>query len=192
MKLTADALNHLLRQNPWATERLRPFAGKTLRLHLPPLRTSLTLDASGECLPAAPDSPVDAEIHVPFGAALRMLADPDSAMNLATLQGDMDLATTFGKVLQQMRWDAEEDLSRIVGDIPAHQLTQTGARIRQELSRQALSLAGMLSEYWLEESPLIAKRTHLERFSGEVDALREDVERLEKRLARLEQSRPCD
>ena len=95
-------------------------------------------------------------------------------------------------MLQQIRWDFEEDLSRVVGDIPAHQLTQTGARVRQELSRQALSLAGMFAEYWLEEEPLIAKRVHLERFSSAIDALRDDAERLEKRLEKLEQARRCD
>ncbi len=192
MKLTAAALNHLLRQNPWAAERLRPFAGKTIRLQVPPLQTTLTLDGAGECVAAAPDAPIDAEILVPASAALRLLANPSSAMTLATLQGDMDLATTFGKVLQQIRWDFEEDLSRVVGDIPAHQLTQTGARVRQELSRQALSLAGMFAEYWLEEEPLIAKRVHLERFSSAIDALRDDAERLEKRLEKLEQARRCD
>lgn len=192
MKLTAAALNHLLRQNPWAAERLRPFAGKTIRLQVPPLQTTLTLDGAGECMAATPDTPIDAEILVPASAALRLLADPSSAMTLATLQGDMELATTFGKVLQQIRWDIEEDLSRVVGDIPAHQLTQTGARVRQELSRQALSLAGMFAEYWLEEEPLIAKRVHLERFSSAIDALRDDAERLEKRLEKLEQARRCD
>jgi len=192
LKLTAAALNHLLRQNPWAAERLRPFAGKTIRLQVPPLQTTLTLDGAGECMAATPDTPIDAEILVPASAALRLLADPSSAMTLATLQGDMELATTFGKVLQQIRWDIEEDLSRVVGDIPAHQLTQTGARVRQELSRQALSLAGMFAEYWLEEEPLIAKRVHLERFSSAIDALRDDAERLEKRLEKLEQARRCD
>jgi ubiquinone biosynthesis protein UbiJ len=47
----------------------------------------------------------------------------------------------------------------------------------------------MFAEYWLEEEPLIAKKTHLAQFARDVDALREDAERLEKRLERLEQSR---
>lgn len=189
MKLTADALNHLLHQNSWALESLHPYAGKTIRISIPPLQSTLTIDASGTCTTATKEAAIDAEIRLSTGAALRMLVQPEAAMGLATLDGDMAFASTFGKVLQNLRWDAEEDLSRIVGDIPAHQLAQTGAYIRQEIGRQAASVAGMFAEYWLEEEPMIAKKTHLARFSREVDVLREDSERLEKRLERLEQSR---
>ncbi len=189
MRLTADTLNHLLRQNSWAAEKLRPHAGKTIRISIPPLQSTLTLDGAGEFLTAAQDAPVDAEILLSAGAALRMLAQPGIAMSLATLQGDMELATTVGKVLRELRWDAEEDLSRVIGDIPAHQLGLVGARIRKEIGRQAASVAGMFAEYWLEEQPLIAKKTHLAQFARDVDALREDAERLTKRLERLEPSR---
>ena len=189
MRLTADALNHLLRQNSWAAEKLRPHAGKTLRIGVMPLQSTLTLDNAGEFSTAAPEATVDAKILLSPGSALRLLIEPASAMNLATLEGDMELATTVGKVLRDLRWDIEEDLSRVIGDIPAHQLGQAGARIRREIGRQAASVAGMFAEYWLEEQPLIAKKTHLAQFSRDVDALREDAERLAKRLERLEQPR---
>lgn len=189
MKLTVDALNHLLRQNSWTIEKLRPFSGKVIRVTLPPFNSTLMIDGGGEFSGAAPESAIDAEISLSPAAALRLILQPEAASNLVTLQGDMELATTVGKVLQGLRWDAEEDLSRIVGDIPAHQLTQTGNRIRQEIGRQAASFAGILAEYWLEEQPLIAKRPHLERFSREVDTLRDDAERLTKRIASLEQKR---
>lgn len=186
MKLTADALNHLLRQNTWAAEQLRPYAGKVVRLTLPPLQTTLAINGAGEFAAAAPDAPVDAEISLTPGAALRLLLQPDAAANLATLHGDTQLATAVGKVLHGLRWDAEEDLSRIVGDIPAHELSRAGARIKHELGRQAWSIAGMFAEYWLEERPLIAKKRHLEQFARDVDALRDDAERLAKRIERLE------
>jgi ubiquinone biosynthesis protein UbiJ len=43
----------------------------------------------------------------------------------------------------------------------------------------------MLSEYWQEEMPLIAKKRHVEKFNSEVDNLRADVARFEKKLAKL-------
>ena len=46
----------------------------------------------------------------------------------------------------------------------------------------------MAAEYWTEERPLIAKRAHVEQFAHEVDQLRGDVERLEKRLEKLSRS----
>jgi ubiquinone biosynthesis protein UbiJ len=43
----------------------------------------------------------------------------------------------------------------------------------------------MLTEYWQEENPLIAKKRHVENFVEEVDHLRDDVDRLEKRIEKL-------
>jgi ubiquinone biosynthesis protein UbiJ len=104
------------------------------------------------------------------------------------LEGDAELAANVGKVLQQLEWEYEEDLSRVIGDIPAQQLVSLGKRAVTEGRRQAESLAGMLAEYWVEEQPLIAKKRHLEEFSTEVDTLRNDVDRLAKRLKKLERS----
>jgi len=185
-QLNAHLINHLLSQNTWATEQLRPFSGKVVRLSIPPLHTTLVIEGNGQFVPAAPDATIAAEIALSPSAVARLALEPDAASGLAALQGDSELAAAVGKVLQGLRWDAEEDLSRIIGDIPAHELTRVGSRISRELRRQAWSLAGMFAEYWLEEQPLIAKKRHLDSFSRDVDALRENVERLAKRLERLE------
>lgn len=189
-QLNAHLLNHLLTQNTWATERLTPYAGKVIELALPPLRSRLRILGNGQFDDASGEISPHATLRLNPGAALRFLADRQLDATQLAIEGDTELATAVGKVLQNLRWDVEEDLSRVIGDIPAHQLTQAGTRIRQEIGRQATSVAGMFAEYWLEEEPLIAKKPHLAQFSRDVDALREDAERLEKRLQRLEQSRP--
>ena len=84
-----------------------------------------------------------------------------------------------------MRWDLEEDLSRIVGDVVAHRLTQTGAALLAWHAVAASNLAQSLAEYWTEEQPLIASRAAVREFVEAVDALRDDAQRLEKRIERL-------
>ena len=189
MKLSARALNHLLAQNSWAEEKLIPYAGKVVQLSLTPFETLLAITSDGRFETAPPGAIPDAGISLAPSAALRMLFDPSSAATVSRISGDAELAGAVGKVLQGLRWDAEEDLSRVIGDVPAHQLTQTSQHIKQELGRQAWAIAGMVAEYWLEEEPLIAKRRHLEEFSRDVDALRDDLERFAKRLEKLEQAR---
>jgi len=104
------------------------------------------------------------------------------------LAGDVELATEVAKVLQLLQWEYEEDLSKLIGDIPAHELVRYGRRALAEGRRQTLSLAGMFAEYWLEERPLIARKRDLERFAMEVDRLRDDAERLAKNIKKLEKS----
>ncbi len=183
------ALNHLLRQNAWAVDRLRPYGGKTIRFDLPPFSATLTLIDGGEFVPAIEHAIPDATIALKPIAALRRLTGQPMQPDDYRLEGDTELAANVGKVLQQLEWEYEEDLSHLIGDIPAQQLVSFGKRTLQEGRRQAESLAGMFAEYWQEEQPLIAKKRHLEKFSAEVDTLRDDVERLEKRLQKLESSR---
>lgn len=185
---TAAALNHLLVQNS-AAKQLRPHADKVVRLAVPPLDSTLIIGADGLFTQATPDRPVDAEIHLGPATALRTLLDRD-AIPEVRLAGDIALATAVGKVLQALRWDAEADLSRVIGDIPAHLLGRASGALRQACGAQAASVAGMLAEYWLEERPLIARRSDLEHFSRNVDTLRDDAERLSKRLDRLQQAPP--
>jgi ubiquinone biosynthesis protein UbiJ len=187
-QLNAHILNHLLSQNSWAADRLRRFAGKTIELSLPPMQTRLFILDQGEFAIAPADAETHAKISLPPAAALRLLAEGQFDATQLNIDGDTELATEVGKVLQNLSWEYEEDLSHLIGDIPAHQLVSFGRRAATEAMRQTTSLAGMFAEYWLEEQPLIAKRRHLEGFSREVDALRDDTERLAKRLEKLEQA----
>lgn len=187
MNFSVDALNHLLRQNSWAAERLRPYAGKVVRLTLAPLELTLLIDAAGEFTPAPEDVTPDAGVALTPASALRLWLLQDAPPELMVMQGDPALATLLGEILRNLRWDAEEDLSRIVGDIPAHQLSRAGSHIVSELRRQAWSVAGQFAEYWLEEQPLIAKQRHLDGFSRDIAALQADIERIEQRIQDLEQ-----
>jgi ubiquinone biosynthesis protein UbiJ len=91
----------------------------------------------------------------------------------------------LAKVLQGMRWDYEEDLSKIIGDIPATQANAFAKKTYSEAKSKVINVTEMLTEYWQEENPLIAKKRHVEAFVKDVDQLRDDVERLEKRIEKL-------
>jgi ubiquinone biosynthesis protein UbiJ len=122
---------------------------------------------------------------LPPSTALRLLAGDANAETLVTVEGDTGLALALSRVLRNMSWEYEEDLSKIIGDVPAHQLSQAGRKAAAEIRAQTLNVADMFAEYWQEEQPLIAKKRHVARFVEEVSEFRDEVERLEKRLDRL-------
>lgn len=186
MNLAVDALNHLLLQNSWAVDRLQPYAGKVVRIILTPMETTLLIDGAGEFSPAPPDAPIDTTLGCSPAAALRLWLSPSAPPDLISLQGDPALGALLSEILRNLNWDAEEDLSRIVGDIPARQLSQAGSHITAELRRQAWSVAGMFAEYWLEEQPLIAKKPQLDAFGQEVRQLKLDTDSLAQRIERME------
>jgi ubiquinone biosynthesis protein UbiJ len=178
-------LNHLVNQNSWAKEQLLPFGGKTVRFNIPPMSATLTVLEDGGLAMAGESSSADASVSIPLPVAIRLLANDDSAATLATLEGDTELAAALAKVVRGMTWEYEEDLSRVIGDIPAHQVAEFGRKAASEIKSQSVNLVQMLSEYWQEEQPMIAKKRHVEAFNRQVDSLREDTERLEKRIAKL-------
>jgi ubiquinone biosynthesis protein UbiJ len=178
-------LNHLVNQNSWAKEQLLSFGGKTVRFNIPPMSATLTVLEDGGLSMAGESSSADASVSIPLPVAIRLLANDDSAATLATLEGDTELAAALAKVVRGMTWEYEEDLSRVIGDIPAHQVAEFGRKAASEIKSQSVNLVQMLSEYWQEEQPMIAKKRHVEAFNRQVDSLREDTERLEKRIAKL-------
>lgn len=178
-------LNHLINQNLWAREQLQPFGGKTVRFNIPPISATLTVLEDGGLAMAGESSSPDASISIPLPVAIRLLANDDSAATLATLEGDTELASTLAKILRGISWEYEEDLSKLIGDIPAHEIAEFGRKATTEIKSQSVNLAQMLSEYWQEEQPIIAKKRHIDTFNQEIDSLREATERLEKRIEKL-------
>ncbi|WP_334107712.1 ubiquinone biosynthesis accessory factor UbiJ [Methylobacillus sp.] len=183
--LLTRLLNHLLTQNSWAAEQLQPFAGKHAHLALPPLSATVVVLEDGGLAIAGETAIADATITVPPSVALRILAGDERANTSAAITGDTEFATALAKVLQGMSWEYEEDLSHIVGDIPAHEIVRRGRAAVSQVKHQAANIAGMFAEYWQEEQPLIAKKRHVEQFIQDVDTLQEDTQRLAKRIHKL-------
>lgn len=183
--LITRLLNHLVNQNDWAREQLQPYSGKAVLFVIPPARMKIIVLEDGGLAAAGQAAEVLAKVTLPPSAAMRLLAGDANAETLATIDGDTELALALSKVLRNLSWEYEEDLSKLIGDAPAHQLSQFGRKAVSEIRTQSLNVVDMFAEYWQEERPLIAKKRHVERFVQDVADLRDEAERLEKRLDKL-------
>lgn len=178
-------LQHITNQNNWSRKHLMPFAGKVVQFNVVPIRAKFIILEDGS-LGVPPDHAIaDAIIHIPPSLALRLMASDVSAKMQIKIDGDTQLASEVSKVLQYIRWDIEDDLSKAVGDIPANKFISFAKESTQVLKKQSINLAEMLKEYWQEEKPVLAKKWQINQFNANVDNLRSDVNRLEKRLNKL-------
>ena len=183
----AAALNHLLGRAEWARTRLAPFAGKRVRIDAAPV--TLTLEIAVDGTVATGRGEPDVVCCVSPGLALRMAAGDDNAWREAAVDGDTALAREVLYLAQNLRWDVEEDLSRVFGDIIAHRLAGAGRAFARWQRDTLDALARQSAAYWTEEQPLIASRALIEQFGRDVDTLRDDLARAEKRIEQLEQRR---
>jgi len=183
-------LNHLLAREAWATDRLRPFAGRRVRLRLPPLPDlALALGADGLLARDAAEGAPDLVITLKPGALPGLLARDDRLMRDAEVSGDTDLAAALQFVFRNLRWDVEEDLARVVGDAAAHRAVSTGRAFVAWQQDAAKRLGDNVAEYLKEESGQLPRPADAADFGRGVADARDAVERLEKRIARLEAKR---
>jgi ubiquinone biosynthesis accessory factor UbiJ len=187
----AGALNHVLRSAPLAMERLRPHAGRTVAFHVGPVTTAFTIQTTGEVTAALPGASRDLEVRMSPFLLPRLAIHEEAAYREIEMKGDMELAQEISFLARHLDWDAEVDLARVVGDIPAHRVIG-GLRTLRSWGREAtLRAAQGAAEYWTEEQPLIASRVKVEDFVRGVADLRDALDRLEKRIDRLGTSPPA-
>lgn len=184
-QISTHIIQHLLAQNEWAAPMLQPFASKAVQLNFVLFKTSLVILENGNLAIAGETNVPDATITIPPSLLLRLMAKDEAAKLQIQVDGDTHLATILAKVLSHVRWDYEDDLSKLTGDVSANKIGEFTRQSVSTVKDSAINLAEMLSEYWQEEKPLLAKKRHVEQFNTEVDTLRADVERLEKRLNKL-------
>jgi ubiquinone biosynthesis protein UbiJ len=186
MFLTAATLNHVLAQNAWAMPRLAPLAGKTFAVQAFPLPTlRLTVQPEGSLREAAPDAVAEATLSATPDALLRYFAVEPRDPKLIRISGNTQLGEEIGHVLAHISWEAEEDLSRLFGDVVAHRLAGFARSWWAWRKESVLSLAAAATEYFTEEQPLIAKRSHLQQFAREVAKVDEATDQLERRIQKL-------
>lgn len=179
------ALNHLLKDAGWARKRLRPFAGRRAHMRIPPLQLAFEVQSDG-MLAATEATAFDVEIQLPAGAPLLALQEgPEAVMREARISGLAEFADTLGAVLRGLRWDYEEDLSRVVGDIAAHRIAGAFAAFDEWRRQAGRNAAANIVEYLCEERGALPRPQEVSAFIDTVDALRDDLARLEKRVERL-------
>jgi len=178
-------LQHLMQQNSWTAPLLQPYAHKNVCIDFKVAQTTLTILNNGELAVAGETGQADATIHMPPSLAMRLLRKDPLAHSLIKIDGDAALGMAVGKILSALRWDIEDDLSKVVGDMAAYQVVQMSQEKLQRWQSQAKNLGEMLVEYWQEEQPIIAKKNRVEQFNQSVDQLREDTDRLQQRVDKL-------
>lgn len=180
------AVNHVLRSAPLALERLRPHAGRTVAFRVGLFEMAFTVQSTGEVAAALSGAPEDLRVRISPFLVPRLAAGEEAAFREIEMQGDAELAQEVSYLARNLRWDFEEDLSKAVGDIAAHRIASAARAFARWSADATLRMGQNAAEYWTEESPLIASRVKVESFASGVSELRDAVERIEKRIERLE------
>ncbi|MES2534579.1 MAG: SCP2 sterol-binding domain-containing protein [Pseudomonadota bacterium] len=179
------AINHLLVQESWAQTRLAAHAGKVAVFDGGVAIVRLQVAPDGLVQSAAEDAPANVTIRIKPADLPLIAQNRDRAFSYVKIEGDADFANTISQLSQSLQWDAEDDLSKWVGDIAATRIV-AGARATLHAAQStSRKLAENAAEYFLEEKPMLIRPQAVADFAGDVARLRDDAERLAKRIDRL-------
>jgi len=187
--LIERSLNHLLRQSPGAAEALVRHAGRSVRFDLTLIQVDFRIAGDGCFSEAVVETP-DAVIRPTPALVARLPFFGREALREAEYGGDAALLATLDRVFKQLSWDIEADLAPVIGDIAAHRLHALGSDVLAALAHTGVALGHNASEYVVEEAEMMARAVDVARFNRDVDALADDVARLDARLRLLESRQP--
>lgn len=181
-------INHLLAQEPWARQQLAVHAGKLACIDTGAVALRLRVDSAGMLAAAPADMPANVTIRVKLSDVPLILQNRERAFSYVKIEGDAEFANAISQLSKGLRWEAEHDLEKVLGPMLATRLV-SGAKDAVAFVRTGQQkLAENVAEYFLDEQPMLIRPATLQEYSAGVTRVRDDVERLAKRLARLEKA----
>lgn len=186
------ALNQALALDEDTRAGLRALQGQRVALTLasPPL--ALQVRVEGEALRVGPlegDAEPDLGVRATLGGLIQQLpifrsgnAPPVGKLRI---EGDAELARRLQKLAQGFDPDWQLPFVRVFGEVLGVQIARAVRAALQQTQVAGRNLAGMAAEYVTEESRDVVPRAELDAFHDDVDALRDGVERIAAKIARL-------
>jgi ubiquinone biosynthesis protein UbiJ len=180
--------------SPRARVLLSELQGRRLRVvaRYTPWRLTLSATADRLLLSRSEDGPVDATLSgTPFALLSMTREEPQEVIRRGDvrIEGDGQVAGIFQELALLLRPDLEAELAQLIGDVPAFGV---GSLVRRALGYgRSVARTGTqnVGEYLAHERRALVPRAEAKAFLEEVDALREHVDRVAARVARLEAER---
>lgn len=184
------ALNQCLRLDPESLANVTALEGKVIALYIEGVDAEIYLVPTSEGVRVQSIFEGDVDVRIRGGvfslARMGLSDNPASVFGDGVeMEGDTHLGRKVQKILDGLDIDWEEQLSRLTGDVIAHQV---GNAVRgfADWGRKAFGTAERdVAEYFQEESRDLVVREELAEFLDQVDEVRSGVDRMAQRVALL-------
>jgi len=188
-----NLLNRNLPRSPRARELAAALVGRRVRIEARDFRWVLIAESLNTSIRLTREStdgqPPDADIS---GSLLNLAAlagsHPEEVIQRGdvSIRGDAEVAQKFRELAMLLKPDVEEELSRLIGDSPAHQALRL-VRLATGFGRRAAQTGVRnVAEYLAHERGDLVPRAEAEDFYRGVERLREDLDRVEARVHLIE------
>ncbi len=182
-----NVLNRGLPRSPRAQQLCAELAGRSVAVAISGSGQRILVECTGVSLKlraVSGESPDATITGGPFSLLALSGPTPEAVLQRGDVRidGDAELAQKFRELALLLRPDLEEELSLVVGDVPAHQLGRFARAAFAWTRKAASTTVRNAAEYLGHERRDLVPRSEADQFLQGVDTLREDVDRLAARI----------
>lgn len=184
-------MNAVLSMDPESCRELSSMKGRTIVLEVIDTPFSLCIEVAGTGIllraghETGPDVTLRGTAPGLIGFLHASLREKSRAPASIEVIGDVNLAQEFQSVMKKFEPDWEEALSRWIGDTAARKFGNFVRDAARTMKKGLRTIELDISEYLRFEAGSVPDRSEVDEFFSSVDELRNDVERLKIRIAKL-------
>ena len=186
------ALNRMLALDSDTQIALKPLHGQriVLVLHAPPLALQVQVEeAALRVGPVELEVEPELRVRTSLGGLLGQLPMLRDAIKKPTgklrIEGDAELAQRLQRLASGFSPDWQLPFVQVFGEVVGVQIANAFAAAIKQAKHAGVNLAETAAEFVTEESRDVVSQAELAAFHDDVDTLRDDVERMAAKVARL-------
>ena len=182
------AINHLIEQEKWARDLLLRHDHKIVAVELPfgsfrlLIQDGILQDAKQEDIESSVSLEISQEAFWAF-----VKDGKGAAMKFVRISGDVDLAADLNRLFAELRWEAEEDLSKLIGDAPSRRIIVESKKVFTQANNAVEDLKSGVRDFFVNERNILLGANQFNDFKSEIRLLRDQLDRAEKKLNHIEQ-----
>ena len=187
--LILKAINHVIEQEKWARDLLLSREDQIIAISLPVgnfqlvIQNGLLTNTSDNTGLAAVSLEISQEAIWAF-----LREGKSGAMKFVRISGDVDFAADLNRLAADLKWEAEEDLAKLIGDAPSRRILLESKKLFQQASLAVDDFKLGLRDYLVNEKNTLLGAQQFNEFKSEIRLLRYQLDRTEKKIIQLDES----
>ncbi len=187
-RIMTSAIQKMIKYDPQAIQKLKPLAGKKVKVNIQPIDQALILVIHEDTISISTDAEMDVDTTIsgkPSALFAMSTNQHIPGLDGVTINGDATTGQFIADFLKQLSPDWEDAWCDLLGEGPGYQVSEFLKTIKNAGQSLFSSLQQSGKEYLLEENRELVSPHEMEAFLDEVDDLRSDVTRIERKIQQL-------
>jgi len=188
-RIMTTAIQKIIKFDKNAVKKLKPLAGKKVKINIQPIDQSVVLLIHENTLEVNTNSDIEVDTTIsgkPTALFAMSTNQHIAGLDGVTINGDATTGQFIADFLKQLKPDWEDMWCDLLGEGPGYHVSQIMNHIHQFGTGLVTSLSNSSKEFLTEESRELISPHEMEDFLDCVDDLKSDLVRVERKLARIQ------